>query len=231
MLRADKDHLIDAVVTTINVCGPGDSFIAAGDGLFKQDVLINGNLVVDGTIDRASHVISSPAPPIVTATNVQGAIDQLAEEIAQNHKQYLEVSDTTGGITIPMVVIDIPFDSQPYNNTNYTHIPGTPGIVFNVAGTYKVCYKATTEITSGFLRTNAEFELQLDAGGGFAPVPNSGSNVTNRTTGSGPATITSTNYVTVGVGDELKLVAEKTVGTSTVRMVAGKTNIVINKMD
>lgn len=238
MLRADKDHIIDLVVTTINVIGENTPFIVAGDSIFKNDVTIEGDLTVTGNINGtaptiASNVQSDPFAP-VTATNVQDAIDQLAALVSTPsfNDQYLEIYDSVGGLTIPSgISVDIPFDTQEHTNTNYSHTTPSAVVTFNVAGTYKVEYKATTQITSGFLRTNTEFKLQIDTGGGFVDVPQSKSNITNRTTGAGPSTVQSTNFITVSVGDDLKLVAEKIVGPSTVETVAEQTNLVINRMD
>jgi len=266
MLRANPNNIIDLVVSTINVISPGDSLAIAGNGLFKNDVVIDGDLTVYGTINGtgiggggtsgtplAINVESVPSLPNVTAINVQDAINQLsslshtqntdttldsggvnqitASELNQHIKQYLEISDTSGGLVIPTIDVDIPFDTHLHINTHYTHTIGSPIIIFNVSGTYKIVYKATTEITNGFTRTNTEFGLQIDTGGGFVDIPNTKSNVTNRTTGGGPSTIHSTHYITVNAGDDIKLIAQKTVGTSTVTTVAGKTTMVINKMD
>lgn len=264
MFRADKQNIIDLVVTTINIISPNDALIVAGNGLFQEDVVIDGDLTVLGTINGAvgggtsgssiaSNVISLPALPNITATNVQDAINQLstlshtqntdtildnggtneisALEINQHIKQYLELSDTAGGLTLTSIETDIPFNSQPHINSNYSHTLTNPNVIFNVSGTYKIIYKATTAITSGVLRTNIEFKLQIDTGGGYTDVVGSQANTTNRTTGSGPSTVHSTNYITVSTGDELKLVGKQLVGTSTVKTVANQTNLVIERMD
>jgi hypothetical protein len=266
MLRADKDHIIDIVSSTINVVGPGISFIAGGGALFKQDLTIDGDLIVNGLINGgtgggttgtviASGVISTPFAP-VTATDVQTAIDQLAglthtqntdikldngganevsaSELAQHIQQYIELVDTTGGMVLAYTDSDIPFTTQTHINSNYSHTGGSAIITFNIGGMYQVLYKATTEITNGSHRTNSEFELELDTGGGFLPITGTSSNTTNRTSGSGPSSTSSMNIITVSAGDDLKLVVRKIVVhslTSTVEMVSGKTSVVITKMD
>ena len=262
MLRADKDHIIDAVITTLNIVGSGVSLISSGNSLFHQNVNIEGDLSVTGNIYgslpalTASDITSTPIAPL-TALDVQFAIDQLAgfahtqntdtkldiggtyeisaSEVAQHIKQYIELYDSVGGLVLAFTDSDILFDTQVHMNTNYFHTGGTSVITFNVGGTYQIIYKATTEIISGSHRINAEFHLETDSGGGFLPIPGTTSNTTNRTTGSGPSSTSSVNIITVGAGDDIKLVGRKIVthitNTSTVKMVGKKTNILITKMD
>jgi len=223
--------------------------ILAGTGIGITNLTNEMQINVTATASQISSTASAP----VTATNVQTAINQLATnsheknkdtilddngtneisalELRQHLDLYLELLDTTGGLTIPTSNIDIPFNSQVYINSNYSHTPGTAVITFNSAGIYNITYKATTEITTGIKRTNVEFKLQIDTGGGYTDIDRSKSNVTNRTTGSGPETTYSTNILTIASGDKIKLTAIKVVsGVSTVKTVDNQTNIIIFKI-
>ena len=227
------------------------------------DLNVGGNIygmIVSTTSSMlASNVIYTPTAPL-TSTNVQGALDQLpgligggghtqntdtsldvggpneisALTIKQHIEQYLELVDTAGGLVIPFTPTDIPFNMQVHINSNYSHTISSAVIAFNVSGTYEVSYKASTQITSGSQRTNTQFKLQLDTGGGFVDIPRTFSNVDNRASGTGPSSTFSTNIITVSALDEIKLVANKIVvspSTSTVATVSGHTNIIITKMD
>lgn len=223
--------------------------LLGGTGISITSLSNELQLDVDAT---ASEITSTPSGSI-TATDVQTAINQLATnthsqntdtilddggtnevsalDIRQHLDQYLELVDVSGGLTIPTSDVDIPFDSQVHINTNYTHTSGTAEITINVTGTYNIVYKATTEITSGSLRTNVEFRLQVDTGGGYVDVDRSKSNSTNRTTGAGPNTTYSSNIIDMTAGDKIKLTAIKLVGPSTVETVINQTNIKITRLN
>lgn len=233
------------------VSGSNSEFksLLEGTGISITNLANELRFDIDAT---ASEITNVPSGTIIS-TNVQGAINELesdahtqntdtsldtggsnpttALELRQHLDQYLELLDGSGGLTIPLTDVDIPFDTQIHINSNYSHTGGSAEITFNVAGTYNIIYKATTEITSGVFRTNVEFRLQLDTGGGYIDVDRSKSNTQNRTTGSGPSTTFSTNIITVSATDKIKLTAIKLLGTSTVETVLDETNIIIFKLN
>jgi hypothetical protein len=238
MHRATNEKRIDGVFTTLNVIDTSTSIISAGDIVGKGDAIIEGDLTVNGTLTAgmtigtisSSSVTHIPTLPL-TGTTVQVAIDQLgglshtqntdtilaegtsfeigADLIHPHINQYVELINGTGGIVLPFTNVDIPFDTQSFLSSDYSHVLGTASITFNQGGVYQVNYQASTIITSGTYRVNVQFQLEVDVGGGFTAVPRSSSYTNNRTTGSGSSSTTNTSFLTVSAGDTLKLVGRK----------------------
>ena len=263
MYRATTDKRIDGVFTTLNIIDPNTSVISLGYIIGKGDAVIEGDLTVNGTLTAgmtigtipSSSVTHIPSAPI-TGTNVQLALDEVAglihiqntdtilaegtplevgvDVIHPHIYQYVELLDTAGGVVIPFTDIDVPFDTQVFVTSDYSHTPGSSSITFNQAGTYRVQYQGSSIITSGTHRVSVQFQLELDNGGGFAPIPGSLSYTSNRTVGSGASSTNHTSFVTVGASDIVRLVCRKIpvhTSTSVVELVPSASSIRITRLN
>lgn len=263
MYRATTDKRIDGVFTTLNIIDPNTSVISSGDIIGKGDAVIEGDLTVNGILTAgmtigtipSSSVIHIPTAPL-TGTNVQVALDEVAglihtqntdtilaegtpievgADVLHPHvNQYLELLDTVGGTIVPFTDIDVSFNTQVFVTSDYSHTSGDSSITINQSGTYKIQYQGASIITNGTHRVSVQFQLELNNGGGFASIPGSLSYTNNRTTGSGPMSTNNTSFVTISVGDVVRLVCRKLpvhTSTSVVELTPSATSLRITRLN
>lgn len=145
---------------------------------------------------------------------------------------YFEAYDAAGGTTVGGTIVDLPLDTQRISNSDYSHTLGSAVVTINTTGTYLVYGHFSTEIPSGggTSRSQTAGALYLDAGAGFSEVPGTRIWNYNRTQGAGANSGSFMALMSLSSGDEIKLRALQTSGTSTVQTAAEGTGLMLTRI-
>ena len=136
-----------------------------------------------------------------------------------------ELFDTGGGLTITDADAIIQFNTQGIIDVNDYDV-NTTSIKVKKAGTYKVTYRVTAQITFGTSRSGTEYILLKND----VVVPGSYSAAYHRTLAVSKDTASASRILVLGEDDELSVRGNKYIGNSTVKTVAQGSSFLVERI-
>jgi hypothetical protein len=202
--------------------GPGVTFseqsgvLSDSDDPTVTDISGGANNIPDSTL-----YLRHGATPEIYVKNGPGALDwDLIYPSVLGPQDTFDAYFTTGTINIDSGWTDVPLDVQrQITAATFSHTTSNPNVVIDRAGDYLVIGRVATDISSGSSRSESEARLVLDTGSGFSQVDGTLATIYNRNSSQGTTTATIQAVLTLAVGDELKLQAQRASGGSTVDLV------------
>jgi len=114
--------------------------------------------------------------------------------------------DAAGGTAIGISAVDITFDTEVREDTQYTHATDGAEITINTTGSYSIDYNCTSDVTTDD-RSLITHYLMSDTGGGFTEIPGTRTVSYHRTVGDGRDNANISHFGNFTAGDILKFQA------------------------
>ena len=143
-----------------------------------------------------------------------------------------ELFDTGGGLTITDADAIIQFNTQGIIDVNDYDV-NTTSIKVKKAGTYKVTYRVTAQITFGTSRSGTEYRLlKTDEDGDISVVPGSYSAAYHRTLAVSKDTASASRILVLAALDVLKVRGKRYAGSSnsTIQTVAQGSSFLVERI-
>ena len=154
----------------------------------------------------------------------KGTIDTILKQTtAERYDTNGEVEITNNGLIIPFNAPGI-IDLNDYTTT-------INSITIKKAGTYRVTYRVTAQITSGESRSGTEYRLlKTDEDGDISVVPGSYSAAYHRIVNRGKNTASASRILVLEKDDKLTVRGNRYAGNSTVKTVAHGSSFLVERM-
>lgn len=140
--------------------------------------------------------------------------------------------NNAGGGTINATWLDVDIDTETKKTTGFTHSTtvSPEEVEIDADGTYKIDAQMSVDISSGTSRSQTVMRLMRDTGSGFVEVDGTRSAMYNRTLDGGIGAASVSIILDLDDGDKIKMSVQRTVGTSTMTLLADSARLVIVKM-
>jgi len=187
--------------------------------------------------DEASEISYDNSTSGLTATDVQGALDEIdanVDALAAITKEYVYINQTVAQTGIQAAATPIVFDNTAVNsNGSVFTVNNTNGqITVNKTSTFKLEYILTADTQDGARRTS-ETVLQVDTGSGFSALSAAlGSSTAygyHRNNASGENSAAGQAILSLTSGDKLRLVTRRSNGSGTIKTVPNGTSLSIEE--
>ena len=131
--------------------------------------------------------------------------------------QYFYAYDVAGNITVTSAWTDLTWDTNPKTSTPFTFTPGTAEITIGVGGDYLINLDVNIKATASNSRTGAEMRMVRDTGSGYLEIPGTRGITYERMNNYGASMSISSMYITLNSGDKIKVQADRTIGSATIK--------------
>lgn len=142
----------------------------------------------------------------------------------------ISVYDTTGGQTFTGTLAPVNLDTTAKNMSTTLYSLAADVITVAVAGTYKIEYQVSLDISASNSRSACETALQIDTGGGFGDVAGTLAYTYNRLLAVAENTAAASIVIDVGAGDQFQLRATRIAGGATISTRADGTRLTITRL-
>lgn len=142
---------------------------------------------------------------IITTVIVTAKID-LTGTAAGGESYVIWLYDAAGGTTVSSITSDITFDNEGRKDSDYyTHGADSAEVTIVQAGDYLISYDMSAKVSDG-TRSNVDWEMQVNTGGGFADIPGTWAGTYHRTSADDENTGGCTCVYSASAGDIVKVI-------------------------
>jgi len=240
-----------ALTDTINSYNQGRILVESGSGVTDDPLLIwdaaNDRLGIGETNPSEALTVSGilalseTTAPLSTAGYGKIYLDSSdgllhfkdstgSDFILNAPLHYFYAYDAGGGVDINSGWTDIPLDTEVEKDAAFTHAADSPEITIEEDGLYEVSYYISTDISVGTNRTESETKMQIDDGTGYFDIPGTFATIYNRTLERGSTNASVTFLHQFNAGDRIKLVAQRSFGTSSIVTTPDSTGVRIKSL-